>query len=360
MNIRVPVLTALLALTVAGPANASTASVSDGTLTVSAAPGEINELHIEQRADGYFLQDGAAAPKPGAGCTEATGRYNQGGALCTGVSSIALELGDRADFVYPTGPLAAPLTFSGGAGRDLLIYQNAPAAISVSNDGIANDGPSGKDNIKPDVERLAGTEFADTLKAGPLGAVLGAGEGDDKMAGGPGNDTINAAGVEDSGLESGYFYELGKDKVTCGAGRDFVLSDHGDSVARDCEVVAVDNFGASGNGGYVVSGSKRSDRIGPLPYGWGPATVHAYAGNDTIRTAEVQRVYGGRGDDRIIGFDYPYSQEFHGGAGHDRIDVRDKTAEGHPDMVRCGPGNDIVYANKDDRIAKDCEHVSRR
>jgi hypothetical protein len=359
MNTRRLVLSALLALTLAGPANASTASVNDGRLTVRAAPGETNDLKVEQRPDGYFLYDSSAAVTPAAGCVATTGAYGNQGVVCSGVSSVGVELADRDDVFLMTHPIAAPLTLSGGRGRDLMIYRDTPAAIDVSTDGGANDGPSGQDNIKPDVERLFGTEFADTLRSGPLGGELGAGPGDDTMTGGPGDDTINAAYVEDVGIDAGYFYAQGKDEVTCGRGRDLVLADHEDDVARDCEVVAVDNFGASGNGGFSVAGSRRSDVIGPLPFGWGPSTVRAYGGNDTIRASEG-RAYGGKGNDRIIGADRT-TQEVYGNAGRDRIDVRDK--HGIPfsrDVVRCGPGSDLVYANFNDRIADDCEHVSRR
>jgi Ca2+-binding RTX toxin-like protein len=145
--------------------------------------------------------------------------------------------------------------------------------------------------------------------------------------------------------------------VTCGAGEDFVLSDQSDVVGTDCEVVAVDNPGSIG--GFSVKGSSHADVIGPLPYGWGPATVRAYSGNDTIRTAEVSRAYGGNGNDRIIGFDRA-AQVFYGDAGADRIDVRDKKpATFNRDVVHCGSGKDLVYANRNDKVARDCERVKR-
>ena len=350
-------LSAVVALTLPVAAAASTASVSGGTLTVGAGAGERNDLGIEQRPDGYFLEDNSGPVVPSAGCAAATGPYGNKGALCSGVSSIAVNLGDRDDTLRPIGLLAAPLTYSGGAGSDLIIYVQAAAAINVSSDGLANDGPSGKDNIAPDVERLFGTQFADTLATGPRGGELVARTGDDTLTGGSGNDRIAAAEVEDVGTEAGTFYPQGTDTVTCGSGQDFVLSDQSDIVAKDCEVVAVDD--ANGNG-FVVRGSSRADVIGPLPYGWGPATVQAYSGNDTIRTSEVRRAYGGNGNDRIIGFDQA-AQTFYGDAGNDRIDVRDKKAATFSrDVVRCGSGKDLVYANRNDKVARDCERVKRR
>jgi Ca2+-binding RTX toxin-like protein len=230
--------------------------------------------------------------------------------------------------------------------------------MSLSSDGVAGDGPSGKDNVGPDVERLFGTQFADTLATGPRGGELVPGNGDDTLTGGTGSDTIDAAYVEDVGTEAGTFYPQGQDTVTCGPGEDVALSDRSDVVAGDCEVVAVDNPGTIG--GFSVRGSSHADVIGPLPYGWGPATVRAYSGNDTIRTAEVRRAYGGNGSDRIIGFDQA-AQVFSGDAGNDRIDVRDKRAATfNRDVVHCGSGKDLVYANRNDKIARDCERVTRR
>jgi hypothetical protein len=360
MRIRFLLFTTLLALALPAAAGAATASVSGGTLTVSAAGAERNDVGIEQRPDGYFLQDNYGAVAPSAGCTEATDPSGNRGALCTGVTSIDVHLGARDDQLRPIGPLAAPLTYSGGAGTDLIIYLQTSAAINLSSDGVADDGPSGRDNVLADVERLYGTQFADRLTVGPSGGELVPGNGDDTLTGGAGSDTIDAAFVEDVGTESGTFYAQGKDTVTCGAGEDFVLSDHDDVVAGDCEVVAVDDFGSSGNGGFSVRGSSHADVIGPLPYGWGPATVRAYSGNDTIRTCEVRRAYGGNGNDRIIGFDRA-AQVFYGDAGNDRIDVRDKKAATfNRDYVHCGSGRDLVYANKNDRVARDCERVKRR
>ena len=359
MTIRTLTLTALIALTAAAPAAASTASVSGGVLTVTAATGEENDLGIEQRNDGYFLQDNTSPVTPGAGCSVGTDQYGNKGALCNGVTSIAVDLDDRDDLLRPIGKLAAPLSFAGGSGFDIILYIGSGMALQLSNDGAANDGPSGKDNIAGDVEQLFGTPFADKLQTGPTGGDLWAGDGDDTLTGGSGNDMIRAAYVEDVGVDAGAFYSQGKDVVNCGGGQDVVLSDHDDTVAGDCEVVAVDNFGSSGNGGYLVTGSSHGDVIGPLPYGWGPATVRARGGNDTIRTAEVQRVYAGSGSDRIIGFDQA-SQKFWGETGRDRIDVRDKKpAKFNRDTVRCGKGRDLVYANRNDRVSRDCERVKR-
>jgi hypothetical protein len=349
---------AALALPPAAQA-APSASVSAGELTITGGS-EDNDLGIEQRPGGYELQDNSGRISAGPGCVASKDQYGNPDAVCSGVTTIAASLGAGDDTLRPIGPRAAPLSYSGGAGTDAIVYLEQQAGLGASNDGVANDGPSGTDNVAADVERVFGTQFADTLALGPAGGELFAGDGDDKLTGGPGDDVIDAAYVEDVGVDAGSFYAEGKDTVTCGGGADLVLADHQDSVAADCEVVAVDDFGGDSDA-FRVTGSPHGDKIGPLPYGWGPATVRALGGNDTIRTDyEVHRVYGGSGNDRIIGFDQA-AQAFYGESGNDRIDVRDKKATKYDrDTVSCGSGKDLVYANKNDKVSRDCERVKRR
>ena len=45
-----------------------------------------------------------------------------------------------------------------------------------------------------------------------------------------------------------------------------------------------------------------------------------------------------------------------GGAGNDTITARD----GKRDRISCGSGRDKVTADKRDRVAKNCERVSRK
>jgi hypothetical protein len=348
-----------VALALPGAAVAApSASVSAGKLTITGGSEE-NDLGIQQKPGGYELQDNSGAIQVGPGCTASKDQYGNPDAVCSGVTSIDAALGGGDDSLRPIGALAAAIDYSGGAGTDTIVYLAQPSGLGASNDGVANDGPSGTDNIATDVERVFGTQFTDTLGLGPSGGVVFAGDGDDTIAGGPGGDEINAAYVEDVGVDSGAFYPQGQDTVTCGGGADFVLSDHQDSVAADCEVVAVDDFGGDSDA-YHVTGSPHGDKIGPLPYGWGPATVRALGGNDTVRTSDVHRAYGGSGNDRIIGFDQA-AQAFYGESGNDRIDVRDrKAAKYNRDTVSCGPGRDLVYANRNDRVSRDCERVKRR
>jgi hypothetical protein len=350
-----------LALALPAAAHAGTAAVSGSGLIYTADPGEKNDLGIKQRPDGYFLSENPPVTvTPGPGCVRAQDG-SVDGVLCGGVTAIDVSLGDQEDGLRLIGDISAPVKLSGGPGTDNANYLFT-ASVSVSADGVANDGPAGRDNIGTDVERIFGTKFADTLSLGPAGGIIQAGGGDDKLAGGSGDDTIFAAYVEDVGLDSGSFYEQGKDTITCGKGEDTVFTGLGDTVDRaSCEVVVGIGGGEeNGDDAYAVTGSPHADKIGPLPFGWGPAIAFGGAGNDTIRAGEIVDVVAGPGNDRVIGYDGT-PQHVYGNEGNDRIDVRDtKNQKFSRDQVHCGAGKDLVYANKNDLVAKDCERVKRK
>jgi Ca2+-binding RTX toxin-like protein len=78
----------------------------------------------------------------------------------------------------------------------------------------------------------------------------------------------------------------------------------------------------------TISGSKKND------------TIIARKGNDVV--------YAGQGGRDTV----------KGGAGIDLIYVGE-TVLSSPDTVQCGTGQDTVFANKEDKVAKDCEVVSK-
>lgn len=79
------------------------------------------------------------------------------------------------------------------------------------------------------------------------------------------------------------------------------------------------------------------------------------AGNDVaLGRAGDDSIFGALGDDRLSGGGGP--DELDGGGGRDRIDARDADR----DLVACGPGNDVVWADKTDSVHHTCETVIRR
>ena len=95
------------------------------------------------------------------------------------------------------------------------------------------------------------------------------------------------------------------------------------------------------------------------------ATIRGTEGPDRLRGTDVaDALYGRGGNDRIEGA--PGNDLVHGGpgadalfgnAGDDRIAVQ---VDGARDGVGCGPGHDAVTAELSDRIAADCEVVTRQ
>src|SRR5215470_8796490 len=100
----------------------------------------------------------------------------------------------------------------------------------------------------------------------------------------------------------------------------------------------------SAAGARVLTGTPRADTLVGTPRA---DTMRGLAGSD--------RLLGGRGDDFLDG-----------GAGRDTIDAgpgNDRVAvsyDGSRDSARCGPGSDVVNADPDDTVARDCELVGRR
>jgi dipeptidyl aminopeptidase/acylaminoacyl peptidase len=136
----------------------------------------------------------------------------------------------------------------------------------------------------------------------------------------------------------------------------------------------------------LVWGIGGNDRIDTNPgdefkWGWGGDRDQVWggAGGDRIRTGpSADLIYGGPGADSLDGgaegdaiFGGTGNDVLRGGSYHDRIDGgrgRDRllggsgsdilgAVDGARDVIDCGPGRDIVVAERRDRIGRDCERV---
>jgi TolB protein len=123
----------------------------------------------------------------------------------------------------------------------------------------------------------------------------------------------------------------GPDRIVGTAGRDVVFGGAGDDTVL------------TGGGPDIAHGEDGADRLAGgtdvdhLDGGPGPDTVRGEGSRDVLR--------GGPGRDRLDG-----------GIARDILLARD----GEPDVVVCGPQRDRVIADRFDRVAGDCELVSRR
>ena len=92
--------------------------------------------------------------------------------------------------------------------------------------------------------------------------------------------------------------------------------------------------------------------------------IYGLGGDDRVRAGQGHDyVHGGRGDDRIDGG--PGGDRLYGGLGRDTLIGGDDSdgivsRDGQPDLVRCGNGFDLVWADFKDSVARDCEFLERR
>lgn len=101
---------------------------------------------------------------------------------------------------------------SGGDGEDAAKYEHRRGGVSISLDGVANDGAAGEgDNVAPDVEKVFGGKGDDTIV------------GDAKR-----NFVYGLAGDDIIDVQDG----IGKDVVDGGPGTDMCTADPGDTVSN--------------------------------------------------------------------------------------------------------------------------------
>jgi hypothetical protein len=206
----------------------------------------------------------------------------------------------------------------GGPGDDALSGNsgNDQVAAEAGNDRVY--GRSGDDDVSGNAggdivsagsgnDLVHGHDDADTLSGKA---------GDDVVRGGPGDDRV--FGREDTDALSG---NSGSDRASGGGGDDKV-------------------FGRTGDDG--VSGNSGNDRVSA---GSGKDRAYGRAGDDGVSgNSGNDLVDGGPGRDRLFGR-----------TGDDRIRARDRER----DDVFCGPGFDIVRADRED-VLRGCERAFRR
>jgi Ca2+-binding RTX toxin-like protein len=104
--------------------------------------------------------------------------------------------------------------YDGADGQDTIDYSLRTAPLSVSLDGVANDGEAGEnDNVGTTMEIIIGGSGDDVLTGGP---------GNDIIHGGPGNDTIHGGGGDDT-----LYGEAGDDTLYGDDGDDTIYGDDG-------------------------------------------------------------------------------------------------------------------------------------
>jgi hypothetical protein len=178
----------------ASAAAGATVEVHDGTLSVVQGPGEQSRVSLGANANipgQWHAEDGRWAgggrysassyfwpgvfPAAGPGCQGAAA-----GLDCTGVTSVAVALGDGDDVVAVRGGGLGSVSLSGGGGRDALTATGVKATL---------DGGPGDDVLIPTAGQALGGDGADLISlVQPLDPAL-------TVDCGPGDDTIHYAAL---------------------------------------------------------------------------------------------------------------------------------------------------------------------
>ena len=240
-----------------------------------------------------------------------------GDTLRGGVGADKLFGGDDDD-TLEGGP--GPDELHGGSGSDFADYGARTKALSVTLDGVADDGESGEgDNAGTDVENVSGGAAGDTIIAQPgnvVNALYGNG-GDDTIVAGGGNDAYVSGGAGSDDLRG----EGGNDGLSGGDGGDFLWG---------------------GAGADTLGGGANDDQLAGGP---GADTFAGGGGSDTAYYADVaERVTvsldgaagndGAEGEGDTVGADV---ENITGGLASDRL-----TGDGGANVIRGGAGNDVI------------------
>ena len=371
----------LVALAFAAPAgaDASTAGVQGSVLSVAGGAGERNRIAVARSGSTQLrVSDGGAAVRPGAGCTQSGQSV-----LCpvAGLTDVVVDLGDQADRADISRSLTlrsrvrggtgndtlvgggGPDELDGGTGRDVVSYSSAPAGVTVTLGGGADDGVPGQGDSVLAVETVVGSAFNDLLVgAGGAERLEGRG-GDDRIDGGGGNDTL-IGGTGGDAVAGGAGHDLlqasagsdGQDVYAGGSGTDLV--DYG---PRSGGVIAdPDGRPDDGTLDVIRSATGPIQAIEPLSSPEGDTvmpdveSLRGGSGDDTLaaRTAGGGTIHGQAGTDVLVGG--PGLDRLAGGAGFDRLLARDRRA----DRLDCGTQVDRAFVDASDRPPSNCEQRS--
>jgi len=301
-----------LGLAAVPAANASTASVAGGVLTVAngVVGSEDNDFVITCSADASnatcTVADTGGTLVPGAGCLLAT---------CTGVNSIIVNGGLGTDTIQVDSGLAAAHQLNGGDGDDTFVQPAAHHADVITGDlgadtvtyaargaGLseaitvitvtgASDGSSGEgDNVN--VENVTGSDGTDTISDGSGGAaeanVFDGGDGNDTLVGGQGADTLND-GPGDDEVSGGD----GNDTLAGGEGSDTLAGDGGvDTLTFASRSTAI--TASLATQGVIGTDTSDDDTLSTLEHLVGGTGNDTLTGDDNVNT-----ISGGSGDDTI-------------------------------------------------------------
>ena len=263
-----------------------------------------------------------------------------------GLGNDVLNGGDGNDVFVESGTVPSGAdTFNGGAGTDRVVYASRTATLTITIDGIANDGETGEnDNVKPDVEdidsgtgndSIVGSGSNNRLKGGSGNDTISGGGGDDVLIGELGIDTLNGDAGNDTFNEEAV--SNGADTFNGGAGIDTV-----DYSLRTTNItVTLDDLSNDGAAAAETDNVK-SDVENVIGTRFGINVLTGSAGNNTLTGGQLNdTLTGGAGNDTLIGAEG--SDILSGGADNDFLDGGTQN-----DVLSCGSGDDIAIFDSAD------------
>ena len=242
-------------------------------------------------------------------------------------------------------------TLTGAGGNDTATYADRTDDLTITAEGIANDGAPGEnDNVTTTIENIIGGSGNDSIVGNAANNLLLGGDGNDTLTGVKGDDTLDGqAGADNmsggSGLDTVTYasrtanvtVQLGPGPSTSGCGE----SGENDTIFNDIETI----IGGAGNdvlnGDEFVSGPNLLLEGGPGNDGLGGGS-----GNDTLE--------GGPGND-TIGHD-PGNDVIDGGDGIDQYGLQDVLGSGDATITLDNLAND-GYAGETDNVMDNVENL---
>ena len=271
--------------------------------------------------------------------------------LQNGLGTDQLLAGPGNDNFGFSGFFWGPDTIDGGPGRDSVNWFQHGDPLSLSLDGVANDGEAGQNANLISIESLLGGTAGDTIVGSAGAETLSGDAGADIIEGGGGNDTINGGSQNDTlrggDGSDGVYGDNGDDAMDGGTGNDLLYGYDGadDLVGGDGRDTVDFGGGSLYNGASVTLDNQANDGA---------------EGEGDNAHSDNENIIGTGGPDVLVGG--PGVNVISGGGGYDTIIIREGgPAAASRDTALCGADEDTVLADPTDQIgsgAEHCENVS--
>ena len=121
--------------------------------------------------------------------------------------------------------------YAGGDGNDTIFYSERTAGVTITDNGVADDGEAGEGDNATSFEDVTGGAGNDTIVGNDAGDRLHGLSGNDYIKGGAAEDRIEGGDGDDTIDSRDGRY----DSIDCGPGNDTVYGDPGDAT-ENCEV----------------------------------------------------------------------------------------------------------------------------